>query len=322
MPNVPNAHPIAIAISDLHLSLLRPACRNDRNWMATQAYYLGQVTSLSYELNIPVLCAGDIFDRWNPPAELISFALRCLPTGMICVPGQHDLPNHRIDQVHRSGYGCLMQAGKIVDVSGENREAHNNSTKDFVPFRVYGFGWNQEITPPRKSEILQIALIHRYCWTEERKYPGAPEEANVAAYAKQLKGYDVAIFGDNHLRFMASVGGDGRNVGSGCKVVNCGGFMRRKSDEIGRKPAMALIYSDGTVSWKKLDLTLDIFNEKAEERPEVPINMKQFIDGLESLGEQGMDFRAACENHLRNDDVPEAVKQIIINALESHGSPD
>src|SRR5688572_18895632 len=98
--------PIAILCADLHLTLRPPLCRADKNWMLTQRDYLLQIRKLQEPAHlknhleatakIPVICAGDIFDRWNPPPELVNFALRFLPNGMICVPGQHDLPNHNI----------------------------------------------------------------------------------------------------------------------------------------------------------------------------------------------------------------------------------
>ena len=52
------------------------------------AGYLGQLAGLAaghgerttfYNGHpVPVICAGDIFDRWNAPAELINFALAYL----------------------------------------------------------------------------------------------------------------------------------------------------------------------------------------------------------------------------------------------------
>lgn len=284
--------------------------------MAVQAGYLAQVKEAAGVC--PVVCAGDIFDRWNPSPELINFALKHLPEEMICVPGQHDLPNHRMEDMHRSGYGVLVEANKIIDIS---RHSHPKGTcrmlgDDHLCVCAWGFGWNEEITPcdpdRRVKGVVNLAVIHRYCWKEGRNYPGAPDTANVSAFKKQLKGYDVAVFGDNHLRFMDESGN--------CTVVNCGGFIRRKSDEITRKPAMALLYQDGSVEWKRLDVSGDVFHDGVEDRPENPLDLKAFIDGLESLGEQGLDFRAAVENHLRKDDISDEVKDLVRKAIDSHGT--
>jgi len=313
MPTVPSA--IAIAISDLHLSLLQPACRADKDWMAVQAGYLDQVKKIERELapiaglqnsGVPILCAGDIFDRWNAPPELINFALKHLPDGMICVPGQHDLPNHRTDQVHRSGYGVLKEVGKIVDISGKTyRPPH---TPGDTSWQLQGFEWGREIKYV-EAPCLSIALIHRYCWTVEHGYPGAPESSHLGEFMKPLKGYDVAVFGDNHKGFLKA-------LKSGTTVLNVGGFIRRKSDEIGYNPSVGIIYSDGTVKRKLLDTSADKFHEEVKERDEVPLNMKEFIDGLEGLGEHGLNFREAVENHLRDEELTPAVKQIIKQCLE------
>lgn len=304
--------PIAIAVADLHLSLLRPACRADDNWLDVQAHYLEEMTELATGYGVPVLCAGDIFDRWNPPPELINFALQHLPHEMICVPGNHDLPLHRLDQIHRSGYGVLEEAGKIIDITREPCYVEPEQG-DFV---VKGFGCGMEITEPHYESLKmpltpQIALIHRYCWTEGKSYPGAPEECHVYAYKKVLKGYNVAIFGDCHRSFQGRVGD--------CYLVNCGTFIRRKSDEMNHQPSAAIIYSDGTVKRHKLNTSIDVFHENPEKREEVAIDMKAFIDRLESLGEHGLNFVEAVETALRDGDYDEETKEIILSCVDNKG---
>lgn len=275
--------------------------------MAVQASYLKQVKQMAAPLGLPILCAGDIFDRWNAPPELINFALRELPDGMICVPGQHDLPNHRIDQIDRCGYGVLKQTGKIIDIAGRVHVTHD--------LFIRGFGWGQEIKPIKDDDEVNdeggpsIALIHRYCWDIEHSYPGAPKENHVGEFMKRLKGYDIACFGDNHKGFL-------RVLKTGTTVLNVGGFIRRKSDEITYHPAVGIIFDDGTVKHKKLTL-LDDFHVGVEDREEVPLNMEEFIQGLEALGEHGLNFREAVENHLRNEEIDKETKEIILRALDN-----
>jgi len=296
-------NPIAIAISDLHLSLLPPACRADKDWMGVQAHYLQQVRDWAGEL--PILCAGDIFDKWNAPPELINFALEHLPDGMYSIPGQHDLPNHRMDLMHRSGYGVLKRVGKITDLAGLIEPVRLND------LLIQGYGWDQEIRPPsiRRSGLCNIALIHRYVWTADKKYPGAPASANVIALANVLKGYNIAICGDNHQPFSANAGG--------CRVLNVGGFIRRKSDELDYEPAVGIIYSDGTVKRRRLDTSIDRFHEPGKARKEIPFDMKAFLDGLEGLGEHGLDFQEAVKNYLELEKVPAATTEIILAAMQT-----
>lgn len=307
--------PVALVISDLHLSLKQPSCRADKDWMEVQANHLQQVKDLAKGLSdkIPILCAGDVFDRWNPPPELIHFALKHLPDGMICVPGQHDLPNHRIEEMDRSGYGVLDEAGKILDISHGGPLVHGKMD-------VYGYGWGQEILSPgqhrfeeasfmpRKGQIA-VALIHRYCWYKEASYPGAPEESNLLNLSKELEGYHAAFFGDNHIGFM-------KKLKSGLTVVNCGGFIRRKSDEIPLVPKVSILHDDGSVEQRPLDTSFEKFHDRPEEREELPVNMKEFIESLEGLGEHGLDFRRAVLNHLESEKINPKTKEIILEALQ------
>lgn len=294
--------PIALLLSDIHLSLLQPSCRNDKDWLAVQAHYLEWVRSFG----LTVICAGDIFDRWNPPPELINFALKHLPDRMVCVPGQHDLPLHRVDLMHRSGYGVLVESKKIVDISG-------GQYVQWPGLVARGFGWDEEIEPltERQGKRPHIAVIHRYCWTEGKSYPGAPENANVNCYKKNLKGYDAAVFGDNHKGFCGRL--------DKVSVMNCGGFIRRKSDEIDYEPQVGLLMEDGTIKRQRIDTSIDSFYPIDEQRPEVAFDMQKFVDGLEGLGEAGLDFKQAVKQHLKKEDLDSETKEIILTALEQNG---
>lgn len=287
---------LAVIISDLHLSLLRPACRADDDWLAVQARYLKQVTDYVGEWDVPVLCCGDVFDRWNPNPELIGFAIRNLPPKMISIPGQHDLPYHQIDQMHRSGYGVLKEAGSIIDASG-------GSPIRLDDFFLMGFGWEEE---PISYDMIKrkIAIVHRYLWTDGASYPGADVKKKVGKSTELLeKNYARVFFGDNHQPFTYK------------NIVNCGTFIRRKSDEIPLQPSMYVLMEDLTVRRKKLDTSADKFHDRPEEREEAAFNMSDFINSLEKLGEHGLDFRAAVKHHLETEDIDLKTKEIILKAI-------
>lgn len=298
--------PIAVAISDLHLTLTAPACRAETDWLEVQARYLTQVKEAAEGL--PILCAGDVFDRWNVPPELINFALEHLPTGMVCVPGQHDLPHHRLEDIHRSGYGVLVKAKKIVNISGRCRHWYNEDLE------VTGFGWGQAIEPCRiRDRKLQVALIHRYFWaTKASCYPGADEASYVCNFKNELAGFDSAVTGDNHKQFVAECGH--------CSVANPGSFIRRKSDEVGHTPSIFLISENGTFTRAELDIAGDLFRPEVQTPQEVLVDVKAFLDRLENLGEHGLDFQQAVCDHLRHEDISAGAKKIILAALDSHGS--
>lgn len=302
---------VAILCSDLHLSSLQPACRADKDWLATQAEYLGQLADIADES--PILCAGDIFDRWNPTPELINFALTHLPKNMWCIPGQHDLPNHDLEQIHRSGYGVLVEAGKIKDLSPRFWQIIPDLPKCNI--KIFGYPWGSEIGFPEKERdpqgtYLKVALIHKYCWKSPLTgYKDAPKENHVGSWFKNLKGFDVAVVGDNHIGFETEI--------ASCQVFNCGGFMRRKSDEINHHPRVGRLWSDGSVTSVGLDTSKDRIHENpVRDDPATALDMQDFIRGLEELGDHGMDFAGTVKEFLEKNEIRDEVKILIRKALE------
>lgn len=316
------AEPIAILCSDLHLSIKQPACRAD-DWLSVQRDYLLQVKDLACTVKerwlgngnvtgraIPILCAGDIFDRWNAPPELIRFALEHLPDGMICVPGQHDLPNHSFQEIHRSAYGVLLEAGKIQCAATHRRtEVPSRSHLSIGNWNIYGFAWGEEIAPHASGGWRpSLALCHQYVWTVEASYPGAPEAAHLAQFAEPLKPYKVAVFGDNHKGFL-------KKLKTGTTVLNCGGFIRRKSDEIDYQPHVGILRVDGMVELHKLDTSKDQFRTPEEMASAVEVDMIGFVEELSRLGEHGLDFRESVRRAADSMDLPGAVKEKVLKCL-------
>lgn len=292
---------LAVFLSDVHLTLYPPACRAEEDWLQVQRLYLKQVTDLAQ--GAPVFIAGDLFDRWNPPPELICFALRYLPEPCYAVPGQHDLLNHRKDQMHRSGYGVLVEAGKIHDLSGgqfycdpENR------------YRVRGFGWNEPPEPVEDPLPPVVLLSHQYVWTEGHAFPGAPPERKVSSGVVP-PGYRWAVFGDNHKGFYLH----------SQFILNCGTFIRRKSDEVAYRPQVGVLYSKGMMRTVPLDVGKDVFRPVVELPAEVPLDMESFIEGLQGLGEHGLNFREAVENYVRQHlELPKPVTDLLLQSLQCH----
>ena len=104
----------AIAISDLHLTLNTPSCRAEKDWLEVMSGYFQQVKDYHQQVEgipygnvVPIICAGDVFDRPNPPIELVNWAIRTLPT-MYSVPGQHDLVHHNLSDIKKSAYWTLV----------------------------------------------------------------------------------------------------------------------------------------------------------------------------------------------------------------------
>lgn len=286
----------------MHLSLKAPVCRANEDWLEVQAFYLEQLRALSDEHGAPVICAGDIFDKWNAPPELVNFALEHLPTGMICVPGQHDLPNHQMDQMHRSGYGVLARTEKIVDLMSKDGILETSE------FTAHGYGWNQEVKCLKgDSQKPDIAVVHQFVWiSEENKYKDAPEDSYYKAMKDLFDTYDAVVIGDNHRHWRTR------------SVFNCGCFIRRKSDEIPYNPVVGLLYKDRKIETVQLNTSIDRFHDvtTGPEHEDVLLDIRGFVQGLEKLGEHGMDFREAVRRAVNDMELTEQTKAIVLASLE------
>lgn len=317
---------VAIFCSDLHLSLKPPIWRSaEPNWLSAQARPLEEVRDLQEKYECPVICAGDVFDRsrkiadgWNAPAELINFAIDQLPD-MYAIPGQHDLPNHQYEDIHRSAYWTLVEAGKIKNIlPGDITIADDaNKNKGLV---VSGFPPGYKIKPPQQCHDIvdgwiDIAVIHDYIWIPGYSYPKAPDENKVSKNLSLLEGYDIAVYGDNHKGFYTNrfPSKDPHYP----RIFNCGTLMRRKSDEIDYKPQVGLLMSDGSVTPYYLDISQDKYIPKAEEQVKAMLDMGEFFDELEKLGKTALDFVEAMKEFLHRGKTSTEAKQIILDTMES-----
>jgi len=286
-----NEKVIAILCADIHLSHKPPIWRSaEPNWYKAMARSLGELTKLQAEYKCPVLCMGDIFDKWNSPPELINFAMNHLPHNMFSIPGQHDLPNHNYNERERSAYWTLFKAGKIINLNFN----FNNYVLCEESLHLYGFPFGTVVKPiisnvPKFG--LKIALIHKYLWIADHSYPGAPQESKLSSKLSKL-GYDVLVYGDNHKGFMVST--------PKTTVFNCGTLMRRESDEVDYKPQIGLLYESGKIKPHFLDTSQDRYIESTENiTPTEEMNMEELIEELKKLGETGLDFVTAVERFFK-----------------------
>ena len=300
---------LVILVADVHLCHTPPRARaNEPDWYQTMRRTLLQIKALQKRyLNIPVLCAGDLFDKWNPPVELVNFALREIDN-WYGVPGQHDLPYHVLNDINRSAMGTLIEAGRFRYVE----PGKPITIEGVAPVQVHGFPWGVDLTPlddPFELQ-LEVALIHRYAWSCEANPSKGDDSTDYIAYSDRLKGYNVAVWGDNHSPFEGK-------FRHGCRVFNCGGLFRRRSNEKDHRPSVGLLLADGTVRRHYLDTKDDVFVEVREELPIVKNEgVREFMQELDAVDvDEDINFEDAIK--LALEEVRNDVRQEIILAMEN-----
>jgi len=305
--------PLAILIADLHLCHTPPSARSvESDWYGVMGRTLDELRELvDYYGKPPVICAGDIFDKWNSSPQLINFAINYLPR-MYAIPGQHDLPLHNYDDLEKSAYQTLVEAGKIVNLPpGEPCTLNSTEGPSKRGLAIVGFPYGFEIKKftGDADGALKVAVIHSYIWARACSYPGAPKEQRVGGYKKQLNGYDVAVFGDNHHCFESKAGG--------CLVWNCGTLMRRKMDEKHLTPSVGVLYEDGSVEVKLISTSSeDKFADPIEDLPETSIEMREFLQELSSLEKDSWDFAEAVKRYMEGNRLGSDTKKVLLEALE------
>ena len=307
--------PVAIACSDLHLSLRPPLARaGEPDWFAAMGRPLDELRWLAVNHDVPVLCAGDVFDYWRSPPELINFALGCFENrpSLFAIPGQHDLPYHSADEIEKSAFWTLVQAGVVVRML--------NTRYLLGGLHVHGFSFGEDIKPPGGNcggSVLNVALVHEYTWMEGHSYPGAPAESCVKTNKSKYHGYDVVVVGDNHKGFQTTLK---HKDGTRTVVYNCGGFMRRKADEINYEPRVGILYSDGTVEDHFLDTSQDVIEKTGADGAVVEgADLTGLFQELEDLAGAVPDFADAVKRALDETKAGPGVRRVVMEAMEDGG---
>jgi DNA repair exonuclease SbcCD nuclease subunit len=302
----PTDQVIAIVCSDIHLSQRAPLARlAEPDWYAAMRRPLQQLEAIMEQHQAPLFIAGDVFDRWDAPPELINFALEHLPDCHALV-GQHDLPAHNYKDLHRSAYQSLVLAGKISNMKPGS--CSNFEGSDAVWY-AFPFGCELHTRPVPLGGPPHVAFCHKYCWR------GKPREFDTAdtilsSLKQDLLGFDVAFFGDNHRGF-SEFSSDRRPL-----VMNCGTLMRRKFDERDYTPQVGLLTAGGFIRPQFLDCSQDRFSDPPDLPRGLTVNMDDFLTELRELSDRVMDFRRAVQHACEARGVTKAVAEILLSSLD------
>ncbi len=310
MSHLRSTHPnldrvIAISASDLHLSHKAPTARTLNNWMHCQKKQLQELSSLVDKYQVPLFLVGDIFDKPTHHAEIVNLALRYLPHAY-GVPGNHELPYHNLKEVKKSSFWTLVEAGLLTYVE----PGKPYQIEGYTPIVLHGFPYGVEVSPleHRTNLAIEIALIHSFIWQRGKGHVGADEAAKVEGWKGKLQGYDVALFGDNHLPFDTKV--------SDCVVVNHGSFFRRYHHEINHRPSVVLIYGDLHTERYYLDTSQDEFTEERKVVSSIlELDTGELLQELQELGDDKLDFRQVVFQAIDNHKVKQEVKDCVLEAM-------
>lgn len=297
---------VGVLCGDLHFRHIAPVARQekDKDWYGVMYRYCEQLRNIAGDL--PIFCTGDIFHKWNSPSELINFLISNMPR-MHAVPGNHDLPLHNYKDLHKSAYWTLVKA-KVI------RNLDPDSVLELEKLHVHAFPHGFPLSPlpedRRKDGVLHLAIVHQYIWTGGCTYPDAPSDNMAANVLPRLDGYTSAAFGDNHISFSLPP-----DRGT---LINCGTFIRQKTDEYNLHPCVGVLRSDGTIRVSQLDTSEDRWEEEivSTVKKVKNIDLESFLEMLNDGGEVSLDFTDAVRRCVMQQKTPGPILRIINRALD------
>lgn len=300
---------LAIFTADWHLSLNKPLARAEEDWLHYQGSVLKHLSLLSKFHSCPIFVAGDVFDRWDSTAALINHTLWTMPDDVYTIPGNHDLPYHNYKELPRSAYWTLVEAKKAIHLSPPG-------PKDVDAIEIHPFPSGFDVTPCKSktnSMVLKVALIHDYIWTAKTGYQGAAQDKRHAPWMEKLAGYDVAVFGDNHIPWTIQ-------SDTQCSVANCGALIRRKAPEMKNKASVVLLHSNGTLQRHYLDTSKDQWSDTGKQIAKIEealkIDLDGFIDTLMTAKNAGYDWKRAVLSYCDEHKLDTTIKNLMIASVE------
>lgn len=286
--------PIAIAVSDLHLRMDPPRCRDGQEFIAAQEHKFASMIGHAALLGVPVLVAGDVFHRPRPAqwARLLLWANKWMKKApsWVVIPGNHDLPNGSLDRLEESALGVL------AELLSETLTLGKVPVGEFFHLRL--------------TESTEVALTHTYLQPPEEDRPWAVGKGKtVGDYEGAAK---VIICGDNHMSFCV-------RDGSGRLWINPGTMTRQNVGESDFAPQYYILEEDERGKVRALPQPFSVndaasvFLRHSDAHANDNPRMAEFIRKIQMDHEYNP---LSLESVLRNLEADARIKEHILTALD------
>lgn len=279
----------AILTGDWHLREDAPVCRIDDFW-ESQWEKVDFISNLQKQYGCPVWHSGDLFNKWNPSLYLVAETIKHLPNKFFTIYGNHDLPQHNLELVHKCGINLLREANKLTVMNGEH--------------------WGSK-TPSVFNMIAEkkILLWHVMTYVGREPWPGCPDPKAITLLKKH-KDFDLILTGHNHKAFVVE--------DNGRLLVNPGSIMRQDADQIDFKPRVYLWDAKlNEVEIVFLPIKDDaVSREHLDKKQNRDGRIEAFISRLNTDWEGGLSFEENLEMLMTKNKTKDAIKKIVYQNLE------
>jgi DNA repair exonuclease SbcCD nuclease subunit len=312
-----------IITADWHLRSQRPRCRLDEDWLETQNNALAQIAMYAGQYEADVICIGDIFHSTNETTNEViglvqNFALLLGETDqkLFILAGNHDLPQHNLDNIGRSAFQILLNSKNIFHLSEieKIKENYEDTTAfDDMLYSAANFG-------DVDDEKADIIFKHILCFPENAKLPPSDKITKPSELFKQFNKAKYIFTGDYHRQFVSVGNNKGKKLHNPM-LLNPGCLLRQAADTIDYEPAVFLIeIEDGEIKYKTCPIVdnekmvTDEYLEKEEIRNS---RIEAFIERIKENEQVTFDFIENVHNLMKNTKIDKEVKDIILELMEN-----
>lgn len=289
-----------LCMSDLHLSSVRPMCRTDEDWVATQQEHLDYVLNYVKDKQIHyMVIAGDIFDTHTVPPVIINMMLqfilniRALGCEVYIIAGNHDLPYKNTERMFNSSFGALSLLPSYNECF----------------FDCYHYGEDHG------SDTDRAVILHHFAVQDEQHRPPMRECVTADELFTSYPNSRLIIVGDNHESWYVK--------NKNRYIINCGTFIQRTAAEA-KRPCGFWIVDSSEIAPTYVDLSflsegkidtsyLEDIKEREENRGQYEALLSELRDGVENKYDFVALLNEYVESHKK--DMDEGTYNILMETL-------
>jgi DNA repair exonuclease SbcCD nuclease subunit len=281
--------PDLILVADLHLRETVPVCRTD-DFISAQWRKMDFIKDLQKRYNCPIFCGGDVFDHWKPSPFLLSETMEHLPDQFNTCLGNHDLPQHSLNLVEKSGVYVLKTAGKLNILEGVH---FDQQPKNHQYYECKG---------------RTVLVWHKMVWQKTKPYPTCIDPP--ASSVLKDNDFSLILCGDNHKTFVEHY--------EGRVLVNPGSLMRMDADQVDHKPSVFLWFAESnTVQQVFLPIEEGVVSRAhLEVKEERDSRITAFVEKLNDNYEMSLSFEDNLTAFMKTNDIEKSVQEIIYKSIE------
>jgi predicted phosphodiesterase len=197
---------------------------------------------------------------------------------VVCIPGNHDLPNHNLDLIEKSGLWTLEKAGKVK----------------IIPCALGRIGVFM-------IGEFEVGITHQLI--------NHPQSDTTAKDLLKRTDVDLLITGDNHMTFVEEH--------KGKLLINPGSLSRQTAAQEEHKPCVFL-YSISRGEYQSVSVPIEpdvIQREHLEKQEQREDRMERFMDSMKSGYEIGLDFPENMKTWLKKNRQSKTVNEMIWESI-------